>query len=255
VLFDHTLNVTSENYLAHTKLGEVLLEHDKIAEAIRHYLEAVRIEPYFVQAHLNLGDAYAGLGNNEDAIYYYNEALKKKPNYAKAQNNLGNVMARKGNFKTAVYHYNEALKINPNYAGAYYNLGKIDANQGKIEDAILHYRKALILNPIMTEALYNLSWIFATHKNKKFRDDKEAIRLAEELCRITQNNQPLALDALAAAYAETGRYDDAVLTAKKGLKLSLLSGPKELVLGLKKRLRLYQEKRPYRQSMQRKNES
>ena len=106
----------------------------------------------------------------------------------------------------------------------------------------------------MTQALYNMSWIFATHENDKFRNGEEAIGLAEKLCKITQYNQPLALDALAAAYAETGRFDAAVLTAQKALRLALLYGPRELVLGLKKRLQLYQAKRPYRQSLRKENE-
>jgi tetratricopeptide (TPR) repeat protein len=246
-LFNHTLNVTTDNYLAHMKLGEALAEQNKNAEAIRHYLEALRINPDFAQVHFNLGKVHASLGNFEDAVYYYNEALQKKPDFAKAHNNLGNAMARQGNSEAAVYHYNEALKINPNYAGAYYNLGKIAANQGKIEEAILHYRKVLLLNPIMKEALYNLSWTLATHENDKIRNGEEAVKLAEKLCKITQYNQPLALDALAAAYAETGQFDAAVLTAQNALKLALVFGPEELVLGLKRRLLLYETGSPYHQ--------
>jgi len=147
------------------------------------------------------------------------------------------------------------LQIDPNYPVAYYNLGVIFSNHGKIKDAILQYGKALQLSPNMTQALYRLSWILSTYEDEEYRNGEKAVNLAERLCKITGNGQPLALDALAAAYAETGRFDDAVLTAKKGLELSLLSGPKELVLGLKNRLQLYQMKRAYRQSFDQKNES
>ena len=140
---------------------------------------------------------------------------------------------------------NEALKINPNYAGAHYNLGKIAANQGKIEDAILHYKKTLQVSPNMAEALYNLSWIYAT--NEKFRSGENAVRLAEKLCELQDYNQPLSLDALAAAYAEAGRFKEAVLTAQKGLELAQKMGPKELVPGLENRLKLYQAGGTYRQ--------
>ena len=111
------------------------------------------------------------------------------------------------------------------------------------------------LNPEMTQALYNLSWITATHEKQKFRNGIKAIELAERLCKITQYNQPLALDALAAAYAEAERFDEAVLTAQKALKLALEYGPEELALGLKERLQLYQGKRPFRQSLRKKKES
>jgi tetratricopeptide (TPR) repeat protein len=246
-LFNHTLNVTTDNYLAHMKLGEALAEQNKNAEAIRHYLEALRINPDFAQVHFNLGNVHASQGNYKDAIYHYNEALRLNPKYAKAHNNLGTALLSQGNYKDAIYHFYETLRIDPNYPGAYYNLGKIFANNGKTEKAIDFYRKALDLNPEMTQALYNLSWITATHKNQKFRNGIKAIELAEKLCKITQYNQPLALDALAAAYAEAGRFDAAVLTAQNGLKLALVFGPEELASGLKKRLQLYQNKRPYRQ--------
>jgi hypothetical protein len=106
----------------------------------------------------------------------------------------------------------------------------------------------------MTQVLYNLSWILASHEDEKYRNGEEAVKLAEKLCKITKYNQPLALDALAAAYAETKRFDAAVLTAKKALGLALHQGPEELVLGLKKRLQLYQAELPYRQSLHKKNE-
>jgi tetratricopeptide (TPR) repeat protein len=247
-LFTHVLNVTQNNDIAHGELGYALDRHGKYDEAITNYSKALQINPDYKEAHNNLGDTLARQGNFIDAIYHYNQALRIDPHYVGSHNNLGNVLARQGNFKDAVYHYKQALKGNSKYAGAYYNLGKIFTNQGKIEDAILNYQKALQFSPNMTQALYNLSWISATYKDEKFRNGEEAVRLAEKLCKITQYNQPLALDALAAAYAETGRFDEAVLTAKKALKLALMYGPQELVLGLKKRLQLYQAGLTYRQS-------
>ena len=247
-LFTHVLNVTQNNDIAHGELGYALDRHGKYDEAIINYSKALQINPDYKEAHSNLGDTLARQGNFIDAIYHYNQALRIDPHYVGSHNNLGNVLARQGNFKDAVYHYKQALKGNSKYAGAYYNLGKIFTNQGKIEEAILNYRRALQFSPNMTQALYNLSWISATYKDEKFRSGEEAVRLAEKLCKITQYNQPLALDALAAAYAETGRFDAAVLTAKKALKLALMYGPQELVLGLKKRLQLYQAGLTYRQS-------
>jgi len=107
----------------------------------------------------------------------------------------------------------------------------------------------------MTQALYQLSWILATCEDGKYRNGEEAIKLAERLCQVTKYSQSLALDALAAAYAETGKFDIAVLTAQKGLELAEQQGPKELALGIKKRLELYMTGQPYRQNLNNKNES
>jgi len=282
-LFEHALDVTVDNSVAHLNLGEALAAQGKINAAVRHYYEALRIKPGLVAPHLNLGVALKEEGKLDEAIDHFTTALRLKPDCAEAQYELGDTLNKKGDFAAAVKHYQEAIRIKPDYteaynnigvilarqnkdkeaifyfykalridaaySGAYYNLGKIFTYQGKIEDAILNYRKTLHFNPDNTQALYNLAWILATHKNKEFRNGEDAVRLAERLCNITQYNDPLALDALSAAYAETGKFGKAVLTAKKAQKIAVDQGMKQLSLRLKNRLRLYQTGRPYRQTL------
>ena len=185
--------------------------------------------------------------NKIDAEKHYNEALRINPNDAKVYNNLGVLMVGQNKKNEAVELFNKALHIDPSYAGAYYNLGKIFENEGRIEEAIFNYRKAINSNKDMIQILYHLSWILATHEDVKYRNGKEAVKLAEKLCEVTQNIQPLALDALAAAYAETGQFNEAVLTAQKALNLTSKQGFETLALCLKKRLDLYQNRHPYHQ--------
>ena len=212
-LFEHAINITDDNGTAQFNLGKALAEQNKI-----------------------------------DAEKHYNEALRINPNDAKVYNNLGVLMASQNKKNEAVDLFNKALHIDPSYAGAYYNLDKIFVNEGRIEEAIFNYRKALSLNKDMIQILYHLSWILASHENVKYRNGKEAVKLAEKLCEVTRNIQPLALDALAAAYAETGRFNEAVLTAKKALNLTSKQGFETLALYLKKRLDLYRNRRPYHQA-------
>lgn len=247
-LFSHNVNVTQNNSVAHNILGSALQQQGKLIEAISHYAKALKIDSNYAEAHTNLGYTLTRQNHYKEAIYHYNEALRIKPTFTEAHNNLGTALIHQGNEKEAIYHYYEALKSNPKYAGAYYNLGKILLNRGKTEEAINFYRKALKYEPEMIQALYNLSWILAVYEDKKYRNGKEALKLAEKLCKITQYHQPLALDTLAASYAEAGRFEEAVLTAQKGLELALKMGPKELALGIENRLKLYQAGRPYRQN-------
>jgi len=71
----------------------------------------------------------------------------------------------------------------------------------------------------MTLSLYNQSWILASYEGEKYRNGAKAVNLAEKLSKITQYCHPLALDALATAYAEKGKFSLAVLTAHKVVKL------------------------------------
>jgi tetratricopeptide (TPR) repeat protein len=282
-LFKHALDVTSDNSVAHVNLGEALAEQGKTEEAVRHYFDALRIKPDLVTPHLNLGVALRGQGKFNEAmehfsmalqmkpdcaeahyelgvtlirkndftgaIEHYLEAIRIKPDFVKAYNKLGIILVHQNKNKAAIHYFFKAIQINPNYADVYYNLGKVFANQGRINEAILNYRKALHFKPQMTKALYNLTWILACHEDEKYRNGQEAVRLAEKLCRIAQYKQPLALDTLAAAYAEGGKFDKAVGTAQKAFKLALQAGPKKLAPGIKKRLKLYQAGQPYRQTL------
>jgi Flp pilus assembly protein TadD len=217
--------------------------------------DSVKKSPHQFRQNYNLGIALASRGNVDDAIKQYGIALKFNPAHAKTYYGLGNALARKGDARAAIYNYNKALEINPNYLEAHYNKSRILLNQGKIEEAVDSYQKALIINSEMTQVLYNLSWIYATCEIEKYRNGKKAVKLAEKLCVLTDYQQPLALDSLAAAYAESGRFDEAVATAQKALKLALKLGPEELALELKKRLELYQARQPYRQRVKQKNRS
>lgn len=210
------------------------------------FTHAIHLNPDSAIAHFQLGRALEDSGRLDGAIVHYDKVLKIDPKYAPAYTNLGAILERKGNKKKAMAHYYKALTINPYDAGAYNNMGNILAGLGRIREATLAYRQALRLQPDMLQSLYNLTWIAAAHSNKDFRNGEEAVRLAERLCRITNYNQPLYIDALAAAYAEAGRFAQAVNTAQIGFDMVLKSGPQELAQDILKRLTLYQKGKSYR---------
>ncbi len=215
--------------------------------SITLYRHALHVTPNNGIAHFGLGNVLDHQGKLDQAIIHYSKSLQIYPNYVRAHNSLGAAFARKGNVQKAIYHYNQALRIDPESSGVYANLGKVFMNQGMTAKAIHNYQEALRINPDIIMALYNLSWIFATHENDKFRDGEKAFKLAQKLCELTGYNQAFALDALAAAHAENGRYDEAVKTARKGLKLALRDGSEELAVGLTKRLEFYQAGHSFRQ--------
>jgi tetratricopeptide (TPR) repeat protein len=254
-LFSHTVKITHNNSIAYCGLGQALDRHGKYDEAVRYYLKALHINPNYADAHYELGVTLEKQGHSTESLKHYSKALRIKPNYAKVHNNIGAILSKQGKTKEAIDHYQKAIQIRPDYAIAYYNLGKICAKHGRVMEAITNYQKALQSNFNMTQALYQLSWILATSEEEKYRNGEEAIKLAERLCKVTQYRQPLSLDALAAAYAETKKFDMAILTAQKGFELAEQQGAKELASGLKRRLALYKKRQPYRQNFNNKNES
>ncbi|HUU50990.1 MAG TPA: tetratricopeptide repeat protein [Nitrospinota bacterium] len=200
-LFEHALNVTSNNYLAHNNLGVVQARRGKLNEAITHYHEALRIKPDDTDTHNNLGFALAQQGKLEEAIFHFKEAIKINPDNEYAQINMGTAMAHQGRLGEAIFHFKEAVRINPdnetthkNLAVALINQGKIDeaifhlkemvrinpdngtthnnlgvflARQGKLKEAIFHFREALKINPEDMEARKNLESIMSTIEDSR----------------------------------------------------------------------------------------
>jgi hypothetical protein len=91
-----------------------------------------------------------------------------------------------------------------------------------------------------------LAWIYATSPQAELRNGPEAVRLAEGACKITQRQMAAILDTLAAAYAEAGRFDDAVKTTEELHALAVAAHDTNTVDTARQRLELYQAGRPYR---------
>lgn len=278
-LFEHAVEATDNNYLAHCNLGAALAKQDKIDEAVTHFSKALRINPNCTNAHRNLGKAFLQQGRLEEAAGHYREVLRTEPLDAEAHNSLGVVLARQGRLDEAIAHFTEALRIKPDFAEAHSNLGYALARQGKSKqavrylqeairldpdsakahyilaraladtgragEAITHLREALRLRPDWLGPVEELAWLLATHNQADFRNPEEAIRLAERACKLTDYEKPGPLDILAAAYAAADKLPEAVATARKALELAEASEQKELTEDIRGRLQLYKTGQPY----------
>lgn len=137
-----------------------------------------------------------------------------------------------------------------NLAIAHNNRGITYSDIGEFDLAIADNERSLELNPNLASALNSLAWDLATAPSADLRDGRRAVELAERAL-ATNTNEPGFLDTLAAAYAETGRYSDAVRSQKKGIeKLQQIEGvPKSAMDDFESRLRLYETDRPFRRSL------
>jgi tetratricopeptide (TPR) repeat protein len=133
------------------------------------------------------------------------------------------------------------------YAGAELKLAAISSDNRQFSDAIHHYQRALELDTNSVPALNNLAWLLATAPDPGLRNGKEAVRLAERACRQSEFKEALLLGTLAAAYAEAGRFDDAVATAQKARELALTNGQKDVADANERLLELYKSRQPYHQ--------
>lgn len=155
-LFEHTLNVTANNWMPHYNLAVALVKRGELEKSEHHLLESLRINPLNEEAHNNLGNLLAWRGKQSEAMAHYAEAIRIKPSYVKAYYNMGNALFETKQYEEAVEFYAEACRLNPNYVEAHYNLGTTLAYMGKFREALDQFKETLRINPGHQKAQYNL---------------------------------------------------------------------------------------------------
>jgi tetratricopeptide (TPR) repeat protein len=211
-LFKHALAVTTNNDVAENNLGIVYLRQGKLDEAISLLQAAVDLRPENSPAHENLAKALLQKGQVTDALEHYRKLLELQPNNIEVHNIVGTMLIQ----------------------------------QGHISEGVEEWEKVLVIQPDNGNALSNLAWVFATSPDDSLRDGPKAIQLAEQAQRISGGRIPIIFRTLAAAYAENGRFAEAIETAQRGAELATSQGNQDLAIELESNIALYQSGRPLR---------
>jgi tetratricopeptide (TPR) repeat protein len=227
-------------------LGSALFEKGDPEEAIVQYRALLAIRPDHAQAHYNLAIALTRQGNLEEAISQYRIVLELDPAAAEARYNLAATLFQKGDLDEAIAQYRKVLEIKPDNMNAHYNLALALARTGNPVEAAAQYQKALEIQPDYEKALNNLAWLLATTPDAPLRNGTKAVALAEHAVQLSAGRNPLFLHTLAAAYAEAGRYADAVTTARRALGLAVEQKNDALAATLQQEIKLYESDMPVR---------
>src|SRR5437762_2535601 len=255
-LWTHALAVTSNNDFAHNNLGYLCVDRGELDKAISHFESAARIRSSRLDTHYNVGsafvqmnlaDALARKGQSDEAMVHYEEAIKLQPNYADAYYNRGNVLLAKGRIDEAIVDLEKTLQIQPDDADAHTCLGNALLRHGLLKEAIAHYEKALALAPEDPHAPNNIAWVLAISSDVSIRDGAKAIDLAEVAAALSGGREPRFLRTLAAAYAQSGRFSEALATAQQAAAIARMQGKTGLANRLNKDLMLYRGHLPLRE--------
>jgi tetratricopeptide (TPR) repeat protein len=248
-----TLARNPNSYLAHNNLGNVLFRKGRMDEAVEHYQKALAINPQYELAYNNLGLVLFRKGRVDEAIIQYQKALEIQPQYVEAHNNLGNALIQKGRVDEAITQFQQAIEIHSDYAKAHDNLGLALLQKGRVDEAIIHFQKSLEIRSDYPGAGYNLArvaWLLATSPEASVRDGTRAVALAGQVEQLSGGRDPLINLALAAAYAEAGRFAEAIETARRAQQLAAAQKNLLLVEAAKMQIRCYQAGIPFRDASQ-----
>ena len=90
--------------------------------------------------------------------------------------------------------------------------------------------------------------MLATSPDAAIRNGAEAVTLARRAFRLTRGREPAVFGTLAAAYAEAGRFAEAVDAAERAIALASARGNTTLVDTLRARIKLYRAGSPYHEA-------
>jgi len=245
-----SLEIEPENAEAYKNLGLVSAQRGEMDGAISLWQKSLEIEPDDADIHYNIGVAYFIKGQTDKAIVHFQKALEIQPNLALAHNNLGLALFKKGWIDKAIVHYRKALEIQPNYATAHNNLGFALFKKGQVMEAIIHWQKTLELQPQNMDARNNLAWVLATCPETALRNGGKAVELAQQANQLSGGENPMILQTLAAAYAEVGRFPEAITTARHALQLATTQTNSDLINDLQAQTGFYEAGLPFHDTNQ-----
>jgi len=185
----------------------------------------------------------------EQALAQYAEAVRLAPSDVETRRQLGLLLQQQGKPEQALREFSAILELQPGQPGPHYELAVALARIGQTGEAAKHFRQALQLKPDWVQALNNLAWILATDENAEIRDGIEAVTLSKRACELSEYQEPGVLGTLAAAYAESGQFKDAIQTAERARELAVTAGKRDLAARAETRLKLYQAGKPYREKL------
>lgn len=248
LLYRRALALDPQSPDARAGIGSIHRKLGDLRQARIEYEKAVSVNPNLYPTWMELGDVHLSLGELDGAEVAFREALRVRPGSGTAHQRLAAIHDRLGNAAKALEYGNHAVALLPGEPVPTREQAARLAVNGRYSEAVELLKTSVAKNPASILLKIELAWILATCPEDSIRDGKEAVRLAEQAQSALPEGETGALDALAAAYAETGNHAEAAKWAEKLASAMTKPEQREQRQEVENRVRLYRQKKPYRES-------
>jgi len=240
------LNLNPDGADAHNAFGVALARRGQPEEALSHFWKALKLNPNLSRIHYNIANALLAKGDAQQAAIEYEKQLTIDPNFPEAHNNFATLFLRKGQPNEATIHLEKALQLKPSYAEAHNNLAIALSQNGQINEAVAQWQETLSVDPNNLDAHCNLAWVLATSPSSSIRNGPMALEHAQRALLLSDGKNAKIWRLVAAAYAEVGRFPEAIKAAQDGLASAEADDDSALVHTLKMNIELFQTDSPLR---------
>jgi Flp pilus assembly protein TadD len=247
-MWERAVAIDERNHIAHCNISAACIAANQLERARRHAIEAVRLQPVYVEPRIHLGLISLLEQKPDEAAQHFDLALHARNDAPGVFLAAANSAAFSGDVAGGIAMLFAYLKLFPSASEARFQLAALLASAGRAVEAERQYRDLIALRPDEPGFLNNLAWLLATAADATVRNGAEAIRLAERACMLTGHQEAFFIGTLAAAYAEAGRYEDATRTAQQAIDVATAAGDKARADINRQLLELYRAGKPFHQA-------
>jgi len=219
-LFQHAVNASTNNALAHYNLGLTFHMQQRWSDAVRHYQESIRMQPGKDKAYNNLGYIMNQLGQLDRATNILLQGLEVSPGNASLHLNLGISLKGLRQRDRAMAAFEESLRLNRDLTDARVQRAILLLEAGRAGDGMAELQEAVAREPDHAGACLQAAWVLATHPDDSMRDASRALEHATHVVTLTGGQDPASLLALAAARAAAGDFPGALEAADQSAALA-----------------------------------
>ncbi len=223
-LWRTTLARNPNCWMAHNNLGLALAGQDRLAEATRHYQQALQLKPDYADALNNLGLSLVIQGNLDGAMACFQKAVQSHPDDPEIRNHLGlaltkayhdyaNTLARLGRNDEAMVQFRKVLEIRPDFADARHDLAVILLQKGQVDEAIAQFQQIQEQYPDNAMAYFDLgnAYLQKGELDEAVTNYQKALKIKPDDVSTCNN--------LGMAFLAKGMLDEAIAQFRQALVL------------------------------------
>ncbi len=224
---------------SHLRRGLAFEEAGRIEDAIAEHEKALELDPDLSLAHANLIILYGRTNQRQKAEEHFRAAVRIDPNHADSYYNYGVLLLKEGKDAEAEEMFRKAVEANPFHSQAYHNLGFVREKQGRLDEALEFYLKAVERQPNYPLAHFSIGRILANQKKYDEAINHFLLSLSPESAAT-----PTYLYALAAAYARSGKREEALKYGRQAREQAAARGQTELLRSIDRDLKALEAATP-----------
>jgi tetratricopeptide (TPR) repeat protein len=213
----------------------------KLDDALEYYSKILRDHPtsyiYAIRANIWLSKHdYA------NTLTDATEAIRLDPTNDVAFNARGNANSRLKEYEDAISDFTESIRISPSFID-YGNRARTYVLMKQYNKAMADFDESIRIYPQYTYGLNGRAWLLATCPDAKVRDGKRAVSEAIAVCKLDEYTNGGNIDTLAAAYAEIGDFESAIIWEEEAIETESTESVRR---ELRANLALFRQNKPVR---------